>query len=388
MDRLTLQYQAICEERNKQRKLFEEQERKKRALADRRQEYELSKASVEADGERERALIEKYDHVLAEREALAQNCQKCVSGFAENFVRLIKTNGCRYLKLSSERKRVEGEMKELVQEQGTFGAEREATTGKIGQLHKDCLVMAERLKEMQISATDTALLDRLKSVPDTVKELTVAIARSLARIDTLEQSCSGVDFARLRREHQSRQTEMDQLLARSKERRERAEELAGRIAAEREPWLNRLQSIVSAISTKFGDLFAELPAVGQVDLLPSIDSLAHAELAIMVKFRATDPSLQRLCASRQSGGEKSVSTIVYLLAVSRAVDYPCPFRVVDEINQGMDAGNERRVHQLMCSLASTASGASGGQYFVITPKLLAGLDYNERVHIHCVFNHH
>ena len=55
--------------------------------------------------------------------------------------------------------------------------------------------------------------------------------------------------------------------------------------------------------------------------------------------------LQRLTGQRQSGGEKSVSTILYLLSLqelSRA-----PFRVVDEINQGMDIENERKVHALM-----------------------------------------
>lgn len=38
-----------------------------------------------------------------------------------------------------------------------------------------------------------------------------------------------------------------------------------------------------------------------------------------------------LNAQRQSGGERSVSTILYLVALQGVA--ACPFRVVDEINQ-------------------------------------------------------
>ena len=51
---------------------------------------------------------------------------------------------------------------------------------------------------------------------------------------------------------------------------------------------------------------------------------------IRVKFRDTEV-LQALNAQRQSGGERSVSTMLYLMALQE--ESSCPFRVVDEINQ-------------------------------------------------------
>lgn len=51
---------------------------------------------------------------------------------------------------------------------------------------------------------------------------------------------------------------------------------------------------------------------------------------IRVKFRSNE-DLQLLTATRQSGGERSVSTILYLLALQGVT--ATPFRVVDEINQ-------------------------------------------------------
>ena len=51
---------------------------------------------------------------------------------------------------------------------------------------------------------------------------------------------------------------------------------------------------------------------------------------IRVKFRREE-QLQLLDSHRQSGGERSVSTMMYLMALQDITS--CPFRVVDEINQ-------------------------------------------------------
>ncbi len=103
-------------------------------------------------------------------------------------------------------------------------------------------------------------------------------------------------------------------------------------------------------------------------------------IEILVKFRDNEP-LQRLSGQRQSGGERSVSTILYLMslqALSKA-----PFRVVDEINQGMDPRNERLVHS---QLVKSACEVGRSQYFLITPKLLPDLEYHEKMSVSCIFN--
>lgn len=65
-----------------------------------------------------------------------------------------------------------------------------------------------------------------------------------------------------------------------------------------------------------------------------------------------------------------------LQSLSRA-----PFRVVDEINQGMDPRNERVVHERMVDIACEEATS---QYFLITPKLLAGLKYHKRMRVHII----
>jgi chromosome segregation ATPase len=57
------------------------------------------------------------------------------------------------------------------------------------------------------------------------------------------------------------------------------------------------------------------------------------------------------------------------------------FRVVDEINQGMDPRNERMVHERMVEIACKEHTS---QYFLITPKLLTGLRYDKRMKVLCI----
>ena len=134
----------------------------------------------------------------------------------------------------------------------------------------------------------------------------------------------------------------------------------------RGPWEKTLRDALSSLKTKFSDYMDTLGARGDVELVEQ-PTFARWGLAIKVAFRdACD--LRQLDARVQSGGERSVSTIMFLMALQAHL--PSPFRVVDEINQGMDEVNERIVFRRVV-LNSTGPGAP--QYWLITPKLLQGL---------------
>lgn len=100
---------------------------------------------------------------------------------------------------------------------------------------------------------------------------------------------------------------------------------------------------------------------------------------ILIRDTRENETLQQLDAHRQSGGERSVSTIFYLMSLQSMAK--APFRVVDEINQGMDPRNERMVHERMVEIACKEHTS---QYFLITPKLLTGLRYDKRMKVLCI----
>lgn len=138
-----------------------------------------------------------------------------------------------------------------------------------------------------------------------------------------------------------------------------------------------VDDIVEKVSSKFSELFKQIGSKGHV-ALSKPDSFAEWKIEIKVAFRDS-AKLTKLDAQKQSGGERAVSTVLYMIALQPFTT--APFRVVDEINQGMDPRNERIVHTFM---VKNACAGNTSQYFLITPKLLTNLYYDERMMIHCV----
>ncbi|XP_068658656.1 structural maintenance of chromosomes protein 5 [Aristolochia californica] len=148
----------------------------------------------------------------------------------------------------------------------------------------------------------------------------------------------------------------------------------------KENWLQTLRNLVSCINETFGRIFKEMAVAGEVSLDEHGVDFDKYGILIKVKFRQTG-QLQVLSAHHQSGGERSVSTILYLVSLQDLTN--CPFRVVDEINQGMDPINERKMFQ---QLARAACQPKTPQCFLLTPKLLPKLPYGHRCTVLHIFH--
>ena len=110
------------------------------------------------------------------------------------------------------------------------------------------------------------------------------------------------------------------------------------------------------------------------------DVYSNYKIHIRVQWRANEELHVLGESGRDSGGERSVATMVYLISLQNI--NPAPFRVVDEINQAMDSTNERNVFECI----THACREGGKQYFLLTPKLLPDLDYGDDTVIQLVFN--
>lgn len=143
-------------------------------------------------------------------------------------------------------------------------------------------------------------------------------------------------------------------------------------------WESELDKFVYQISMAFSRRFSKVASDGRVELAKS-ERFKDWKLQIMVKFRE-ESELKVLDHQSQSGGERAVSTIFFIMALQGLSD--APFRIVDEINQGMDPKNEQMAHRY---LVHTACKNSKSQYFLVTPKLLTGLYYHPDMMVHCIF---
>ena len=79
-----------------------------------------------------------------------------------------------------------------------------------------------------------------------------------------------------------------------------------------------MEVLTERINEKFSALMVDMGNLGAVELHKSDDDFKNYGLHIMVKFggaRNNSIGLQRLSATVHSGGEKSVTTAVYMMAL-------------------------------------------------------------------------
>lgn len=145
-------------------------------------------------------------------------------------------------------------------------------------------------------------------------------------------------------------------------------------------WYPLVKDVVDAVNGHFSTAFNSLGCLGEVSIAEDEDYNKWA-IRIKVSFRDGE-RVQELKSTRQSGGERSLTTMTYLISLLETSKVP--FSLVDEINQGLDARAERAVHNHIVDVVCNAEDV--GQYFLITPKLLTNLNYHRKMRILCVNN--
>ncbi|XP_050184943.1 structural maintenance of chromosomes protein 5 [Myiozetetes cayanensis] len=248
-------------------------------------------------------------------------------------------------------------------------------------------VLYENCKELLKQARHICKLSPDQDFPKELQNSFQALPNTLEEIDALlneektRASCFTGLNASVVEEYNKQTQEIQQLMEYLEEKKNELNNYRQNISQVKERWLNLLKDMIEQINAKFSKFFSSMQCVGEVDL--------HAEneeeydtygIRIRVKFHS-GTKLHELTPYHQSGGEKSVSTMLYLMALQEL--NRCPFRVVDEINQGMDPVNERRVFQMV---VETACKKRSSQYFLITPKLLWNLSYNDKMTVLFIYS--
>uniref|UniRef100_A0A0E0PS92 Structural maintenance of chromosomes protein 5 n=1 Tax=Oryza rufipogon TaxID=4529 RepID=A0A0E0PS92_ORYRU len=217
------------------------------------------------------------------------------------------------------------------------------------QEHKQQLSNAKQHAE-SIAMISEDLAKKFLEMPTTIEELDCAIQDTESEANSMLFLNQNVLL-----EYQSRQREIESISGKLEDDKGECERCYSDIEATKGKWLPTLRTLVSKINSTFSRNFQEMAVAGEVSLDEHGLDFEQYGILIKVKFRQTG-QLQVLSAHHQSGGERSVSTILYLVSLQDLTN--CPFRVVDEINQGkptltrMDPINERKMFQQLVRAAS------------------------------------
>jgi len=140
----------------------------------------------------------------------------------------------------------------------------------------------------------------------------------------------------------------------AKNREEVITELDKRLAR----WREVLSAFLDDVTGKYNSALAAVGAVGAIRLVTSRE-IEKCGLEILVGFKGNKPT--PLDAFTQSGGERSIAMMAFLLALQQHIT--SPFRAIDEFDVHMDPKNRALVTQLIVASSTNTEG----QYLAITP---------------------
>jgi len=135
-------------------------------------------------------------------------------------------------------------------------------------------------------------------------------------------------------------------------------------------WRKALEKIVEEVDPVYKSILAMVGATGQVRVR-DVEDPSRAGLEVLVGYGGTQPTV--LDAYTQSGGERVVATIAFLLSLQHQLK--SPIRAVDEFDVHMDPYNREAVARMIFDFARRNSDL---QYIVISPSqiMFQGLQAN------------
>jgi len=227
---------------------------------------------------------------------------------------------------------------------------RENVTANLERLENELRGAKVHLNEALGKAEQTGpRIAVIKSVGEILDEIRVTDGHLAALSDVSEE------IERMYESYSKLYLELREKAQQVAENREKAlEEVKTRM----QNWRTVIQSLLERASLEYQKILAQAQAIGEVRLVNGHD-IEAAGLEILVGFKGGKPV--PLDAYTQSGGERTTSTMSFLLALQQHVR--SPFRAVDEYDIHMDPKNREIIARMLISTVKDANA----QYIVITP---------------------
>lgn len=334
---------------------------------------------------------EQEENVEEERDKFQKQIDIISSTMLEISLK-VQANVIKLAELKMENHIPELQRLDLQSKQQTLNEEKRQRSGELSLLREAEAECAQKVREkkeltrqLQKEASDFAPIN--EEIHSILQDQT--IPTDIEDIEThIEECTTKLQLSRSKNpnallEYKNRLAEIEAKRKEVVNTKAYLEQLVKEIETKKNTWLPRLHQHIQQLNAKFSEFLRLMGNSGEISLnAEEVGEEAYDKYALNVKvaFRNSQ-SLENLNAKMQSGGERSVSTMLFLIAMQDVTQ--SPFRLVDEINQGMDPNNERAIFQLV---ADYAVGKGKPQYFLITPKLLADLKFTKDMTILCILN--
>jgi chromosome segregation protein len=231
------------------------------------------------------------------------------------------------------------------------GFKRKLFTEEVADLQAQVRLAKEELDPMIASATKTG-------PPNTSPRKTIDIMLEIGAVEeqmkplaTLSEDVERM-YSSYAKVYEELKAKADQVAA---SREEVMTELDKRLSR----WREVLTNFLEQLTARYAEILRAVSATGAIRLI-SVRDIEKCGLEILVGYKGNKPTA--LDAFTQSGGERSIAMMAFLLALQQHIT--SPFRAIDEFDVHMDPKNRESVTQL---IMSNAASMTEGQYLAITP---------------------
>ncbi len=145
----------------------------------------------------------------------------------------------------------------------------------------------------------------------------------------------------------------------AKELNENIKKTLEEIEYRKKVWRDFIRKLVDNINPIFNEILSSINASGKI-VLRNLENIESAALEIYVGFKGAELTL--LDSHTQSGGERTVATMAFLLSLQKYM--MSPFRAIDEFDVHMDPLYREKMLKMLLSIVYKDPNA---QYIVITP---------------------
>lgn len=207
---------------------------------------------------------------------------------------------------------------------------------------------------------DFPYTDQFNLLPNELEELKTVMSELQGRINCIQEDVKKEVFT----EYEHQKTVIEELRNSIRNSQKDGESLESKISELHNIWFGCIKGVVEIINTNFSNFMKLMGFVGEVTIsFKDPKDYNTYGIDIGVQYRQNE-KLQALTRFVQSGGERAVAIATYTMSLQHISKVP--FRCVDEINQGMDPKNERKILNMLIDL-TCQEGQS--QYFFVTPKV-------------------
>lgn len=378
LDRITMEKKQLIVEKSKLVQLIQDSDQRLRVA---KAKLKSALTRLESMKKQEDPLAKKdrlvKDILIALKKAV--NYTSSISKAVKGGTKLLLDNAANDLTVKELTEQIKVLGKESIEKK----RQRDDLARDIERLEEDMARKSEESEKLKKNASDVTgwpipdnLQKQFESLPKSLEEVEDAIEEKQARHDAII-----IMDPSAQKRYDKISLILDGNVDKLEEDKQAFAVLKEEVEKLKSAWLPEIRRLVHKINENFSEAFKSVGIAGEV-VFNEVEGEDFAKYSIdlRVKFRE-EGQLITLDSAYHSGGESSTSTILYLMALQGVTT--SPFRVVDEINQGMDSVNERQVFKLLCD-AATAQDTP--QCFLLTPKLLPDLPFSEEVTVLQIMN--